>query len=135
MPIDPAIDHEARRVTARAHGALRDQELFDYQRAVWSRDDVVGYDELVDLTEVTQLTITSMSRSRELAALSALADRPDRVSHLAIVAPTDYLFGLARMYATYRGLQDRGTKRTEVFRSLALALDWLQTNPGGALQG
>ncbi len=44
MPIDPAIDAASRRVTARAYGVLRDEELFEYQRAVWSRDDVAGFD-------------------------------------------------------------------------------------------
>jgi hypothetical protein len=133
MPIDPAIDPAARRVSARAHGVLRDVELFEYQRLVWSRDDVAGFDEFVDLSDVTELEVLSTSRPRELAWTAALMDVPGQSTRLAIVAPTDYLFGLARMYAAYRGLQNRGAKLVQVFRTRDEARAWLEEAPERAL--
>jgi len=41
------------------------------------------------------------------------------------VAPADLVFGLGRMYETYRGLNERSTKEVAVFRTRPEALDWL----------
>lgn len=125
MPIEATIDHEHRLVLARAHGVLDDRELFDYQRSVWSRPSVAGYDELVDLTDVKEIGSVSSDRARQLAEVAARADPPDHSSRFAIVATTDLTFGLARMYATYRELQERGTKEVRVFRTRDEALTWL----------
>jgi len=50
MPLAHRIDHRPRLVIARASGTLTDEEVFAYQKDVWSRPDVAGYDELVDMT-------------------------------------------------------------------------------------
>src|SRR4030095_5494948 len=52
MPIDYKIDTTQRRVVATAYGTLTDADVFDYQRAVWSRADVAGFDEIVDMRAV-----------------------------------------------------------------------------------
>ena len=52
MPIEYRIVRERRLVVAKAHGTLTDQDVFGYQRDLWSRADVAGYDELVDMTQV-----------------------------------------------------------------------------------
>jgi hypothetical protein len=52
MPIGYRVDHNRRLVAARAHGILVAEDLFGYQREAWSRPDVAGYDELVDMRAV-----------------------------------------------------------------------------------
>ncbi len=132
MPLDVTIDRERRRVLARAHGVLSIEDLFDYHRSVVARPDVAGYDELVDLGEVSAFASASSEHARQLATLAARDDLPDRPTRFAIVAAGDLEFGLARMYATYRGLQERGTKEVRVFRSRGEALAWLDPVPVGA---
>jgi hypothetical protein len=50
VPIDYLINHERRVVLARCRGVLTDEDVFGYQHEVWSRPEVAGYDELVDMS-------------------------------------------------------------------------------------
>lgn len=125
MPIDYHIDHEQRLVTATAHGILTDPEFFGYQREVWSRPDVAGYDELVDMSAVTKIDLPSADRVRELALFSAAMDPKGPSSKFAIVAPQDLAFGLGRMYDAYRSSNRPGGKEVGVFRSREQAMAFL----------
>jgi len=125
MPIDYRIDHERKLVLAKGHGTVTDQDVFGYQRDVWSRDDTAGYDELVDMSEVEHIALPSVDRVRQLASLSADMDAPSLASKLAIIAPQNVAFGLGRMYATYRQMEARSRKHVEVFRSRGKALAFL----------
>jgi hypothetical protein len=135
MPINHHVDHDRRFVLARGRGILADEDFFGYQREVWSRPEVAGYDELVDMSEVEQIVRPSVGWVRELARLSASMDPRSSSSKFAIVAPDDLAFGLGRMHETYRGLNDRGTKQARVFRSLVDARAFLglegEPPPGG----
>ncbi len=124
MPIEYQIDHARRLVTAQGRGVLSDQDVFEYQQAVWSRPDVAGYDELMDMRAVERIIELSADRVVRLAALSAAMDA-GRPSRFAIVASQDLAFGLGRMYQTYRSLQESSTKEVGVFRTLGDAMAFL----------
>ena len=98
MPIEYRIVHQRRLVLAKGHGTLTDQGIFGYQRDVWSLPEVGGYDELVDMTQVEDIALPSTERVRALASLSADMDAPSRTSRFAIVAPSEFAFGLGRLY-------------------------------------
>jgi hypothetical protein len=135
MPLEHRIDHRLRLVLTRAIGTLTDEEIFGYQREVWSRPDVAGYDELVDMSDVEHVAVPSTDRIAELASFSAAMDARAPASRFAIVAPRDYEFALGRMYGAHRELDGRGTKRVSVFRTRAEALAWLgleREPPAGA---
>jgi hypothetical protein len=125
MPIVYSIDHDRRLVLARGHGVFTDEDVFGYQCEVWSRSDVAGYNELIDMTGVERVVLQSVARVRELAGLSAHMDARTPASKLAIVAPDDLAYGLGRMYEVYRGLEPESTKQVSVFRSMADALAFL----------
>jgi hypothetical protein len=132
MPIIYKVDHDARIVIAAGQGKLTDADVFEYQRDVWSRADVTGYNELVDMRGVTEIALPSVERVRALAELAAKMD--DKVSHsrLAIVAPDDLAFGLGRMFQSHRELvrefDGRGTKEVGVFRTMEEALVFLHVD-------
>src|SRR5262249_11384908 len=98
---------------------------FGYQREVWSRPDVRGYDELVDMTAVEEIEQPSAARIRELASLAAGMDAPDVPSKFAIVAPATIAYGLGRMFEVYREMDPRSTKEVSVFRTREEALAFL----------
>lgn len=125
MPIVYTIVHERRLVVARGRGEFTDADVFGYQQEVWSRADVAGYHELVDMTEVVAIALPSTERMRELAALSAGMDPPHDSAKMAIVAPQDFAFGLGRMYEAYRGFEPASKKEVGVFRTLREALEFL----------
>ena len=136
MPLEYRIDQERRVVFATATGTLTDEDVFGYQRGVWSQSDVVGFDEVVDMGEVEDLVLSSGDRVRALADLASTMDVPGAASRLAIVAPQDFAFGLARMYEAYRTMNQRGSKVVSVFRSMQAALDWLGLeSPGEPASG
>lgn len=125
MPIEFTIDHARRLVTATARGTLTGEDVFGYQRDVWSRSDVQGYNELLDMREVAEIDLRSIDNMRALAELSASMDVPATSSKFAIVATSDEAFGLGRMYETYRRLEGKSTKQVGVFRTLTEAYAYL----------
>jgi len=106
-------------------GILTTEEIFAYQREVWSQPDVAGYDELVDMSDVVEVASPSAVRIVQLAALSAAMDVRAPATRFAIVAPRDFEFALGRMYAAHREMDSRSTRRVEVFRSREDAMAWL----------
>jgi hypothetical protein len=128
MPIVHSIDRNARVVVAVWQGVMIEADVFAYQREVWSRPDVLGFDELVDMTGVTEFVMPSTDTVRQLVDLAAQKDVPDIRSRVAIVAATNHAYGLARMYQTYRELDPRTNRDIEVFRTLAAARAYLQVD-------
>ena len=131
MPIVFKIDHERKTVFARGLGVLTDEDVFGYQKEVWSREDTRGYNELMDMRGVEQIALPSMDRVRDLANLSAEMDADKRESKFAIVASSDLAFGLGRMYEAYRGMNPKSGKEVKVFRNPEDALKWLEERSVG----
>jgi len=125
MPITYHIDRNQRLVIATPHGVLTDADVFGYQEEVWSREDTMGYDELIDMTNVSKIEFISADRVSHLADLSGRMDSPAFPSKLAIIATSDLHFGLGRMYQTQREMARQSTKVVRVFRARPEALQWL----------
>ncbi len=125
MPLDYRIDHARRLVLATGRGRLTDQEVFGYQRDVWSQPGVAGYDELVDMSDVDHVTVPTPERLKELVALAAGMDPPNIPSKFAIVAPDELHYDLGRFFKVYRELDPRSTKQVSVFKTMAAAAEWL----------
>ena len=94
MPIVYRVDHAKRLVVARGYGVFSDADVFGFQREAWSRKDVVGYDEFIDMTDVTEIPLPSTQRVQDLASVAAHMDLASAPSKFAIVAPGDLAYGL-----------------------------------------
>ena len=124
MPCDYAIDVERGLVRTRLWGSVTQADLLDARERM-------GVDPafsphlsiLVDLREVERFTLTT-------ADVQALArtSRFGQGSRRAIVAPSPSNFGLARMFQSYRELND-GLEETAVFETMEAAEAWLTTPP------
>jgi hypothetical protein len=125
VPIDYRIYPDERLVWATAHGILTTADFFAYQRTVWERPDVQGYDELVDMRSVADIPAPSPTAIRSLASLAATMDPQGVHSKFAIIASDDFAYGLGRMYQTHRGLRGQGAKEVAVFRTIEEGLEWL----------
>jgi hypothetical protein len=125
MPIEFRIDHDRRIVMARCVAVMTDRDVFEYQRSVWSSPKIAGYDEIMDMSDVTEIAVPSSQRVRDLAAVSAGMDTRTRSSRFAIVAPGDLAYGLGRMFQSYRELDERSTKQAAVFRTMEEAREWI----------
>jgi hypothetical protein len=131
MPIQYEIDHQRRLVRARVTGVLKDDEIFGYQRDAWSRPEVAGYDELVDMSAVERIALPSIERMKDLARLSSEMGGRGPASRFAIVAPGDIAYMLGRLYKALRGLTGGGLK-IGVFRAGNEADKFLRRPRGGS---
>jgi len=125
MPIEYRIDHDRRVIIAKGKGAFTSEDMFRYQQEAWSQPGVAGYNELVDMTDVTEIVDPSVEDIRRLVELSASMDPPDSHARFAIAAPNKLMFGLGRMYEAYRELQPQSTKVVRVFKTVREAMDFL----------
>ena len=125
MPISYRIVHEKKLVVARGYGVFTPGDVYDYQHEVWSEPGVIGYDELVDMTHVSEVSLPSAHKIQELASIAARMDEASTPSRFAIVAPGDLAYGLGRMFQVYREADARSSKEVGVFRSLDQALVFL----------
>jgi hypothetical protein len=125
MPVEYRIDPVQRIVYVTPRGTLTAPELLAYQKEVWSRPDVAGFSELVDMREVGKIDYESPERVREVAGFAATMDPPQGGTKLAMVATHDAHFGLARMYQSFREANPRSTREVRTFRSMEQAMAWL----------
>jgi hypothetical protein len=125
VPLAYRIDHARRLVWVRASGTLIERDFHAYQLEVWTRPELTGYDELVDMTAVTQMVKPTPEAVRRLAKMSATMDSPTS-SKFAVIAPQDLAFGLGRMYEIFRGMEEHSTKKLHVCRNIEDALAFLE---------
>lgn len=118
MPISYAIDVDRALVMARWWGAVTDQEVREHNHDLRTdpRFDA-RFRELVDMTAVTKLLITT-----HLIYEMAMDQFFEPGTRRAIVASSDAIFGMARMFA----LRAESVGQTiEVFRASVSAEEWL----------
>jgi hypothetical protein len=105
-------------------GAIGDRELFDaYESLLDDPTYDPSVDDLIDLRGVTHMGVTGAGLHRLIALYD---ERPSSgyPTRAAIVAPSDVLYGVSRMFQTLRG--DANPDEVEVFRSLLDASAWLE---------
>ena len=125
MPIDYRIDPTRQVVLTHAWGVLTDADILALkERLIRDPDFTDGMDELADVSAIERLDVSSYG-----VELMVAHDRRNgtlRRRRLAIVVPSDRVFGLARMYQLMSGEQDRNVG---VFRSFPDAQAWLGAAP------
>ena len=126
MPIDHHVDRAKKAVVATPRGTLTHEEMVAYQRAVWSRRSLAGYDELIDMSGVDRLDLRSPGQVFELAALSATMDAGKPRSRLAIVASDKLHAALGRMYRASRTQEPSNRREIEIFPTVEAAWKWLR---------
>jgi hypothetical protein len=126
MPLAFRLDRESHVIVTAGYGTLTDEQVFEYHHQISSREDTIGYDELVDMTHVEEIALPSTDRVRDLAQVAAATDAARGSSRLAIVAPRDLIFALGRMFQTNRELDPRSRREVGVFRTMKEALAFLR---------
>jgi hypothetical protein len=126
MPIVTRVDPDKRLVIVKVSGVMEDAETFNYQLTTWSRRELAGYDELIDMSDVTEIALPSVSRARELAQLSAEMDKPGppgvKPGRMVIVAPHEASYAIGKMFEAFREMNPRNIKDVTVVRTMAEAL-------------
>jgi hypothetical protein len=117
------VDPASRTRVAWFEGVVDDAELLgSYGALVQEPDYDSTLDDLVDMTGVDRLDVSSES-VRQLVRMFTPLDPEGLVTRLAIVAPRDHVFGMARMYEI---LRSDAPEEICVFRDRAAAERWLR---------
>jgi hypothetical protein len=137
MPVDYQIDAGRRLIRTRCIGPLGFEEVIAHFRQL-AADPLVPEepDVLLDFSELT----TFPDRDQVYSVAREVRELRPRISwrNLAIVAPRDLAFGIARMFEM---ISEPSFRATRVFRSLADAERWIEKpdaaapRPGGCDRG
>lgn len=122
MPISYEIDHDAGMIHTLATGTLTDEDVYAHKRRLL-RDPRYrpGMQEIADVRGVSELAVTPEG----IRHMVAMDDRDaDRLAgrRLAIVAGSDLVFGMARMY---QQSAEQTAQRIGVFRTIDEGRAWL----------
>lgn len=123
MPISVEIKPNEKLVVLSHEGSVHDDEFLSSYRALF--DDPryhISYNLLVDLRRAIS-SVRGKEALRDVAWLASLQlANSEVVPKVAVVAPQDISFGLARMYEAF---SDSVPWEFKVFRSADAALSWL----------
>ena len=125
-PIEFKMDAAQRMRVAAFSGIINEQDVISAYAALMAEPDYdPSINDLVDLREVRRLDINAHGMQRIVELFTPL-DKLDVYNRLAIVAPRDELYGMARMYQT---LRSDAPEETRIFRNYDEAVDWLNARP------
>jgi hypothetical protein len=125
VPVVYRIDPEQKRIITRCVGETTLREVlshFDELEADPNTPD--GADVLLDLSEIGSLP--NVGQIRTAAERAGMAARKVRFGAIAMVAASEAIFGMARVFETFTELH---FERSAVFRSREAAEEWL-ARPG-----
>jgi hypothetical protein len=125
MPIDIRVDSAEGVRYSVVTGVVTDAEMLEaFERVVDDPTFDPTLDVIADLRGVERLAVTP-TRVRELAERRARNPRLVAAqSRVAVVAPTDVMYGVARMYGSSGHREDAG-RRFLVCRTMEEARAWL----------
>ena len=106
---------------------MTDEALLDYQKTVWSDPKIHGFDELIDFKAVEKIEVTTPGLEA-VASLAAGMDEAVGSSRFAIVVGGGLAYGLSRMYEAFREMEEKSSRKLEIFQRLEDALAWLDSD-------
>ena len=131
VAIEFSFDEPSRRRIATFRGPITDRELLDAYTLLLSDPAYdASLDDLIDLRGVTHMGVTSAGL-HSLINMYEDRDSPGYPTRSAILAPTDVLYGVSRMFQTMRG--DDHPDQLEVFRTLDESKAWLERRDNDAV--
>lgn len=128
MPFTVQIDSDRRLVKSRWNGIATSELLVAYIEQVWSDTNLRDFNELIDFRDIAEIQIPS-DDIRKYAEYSRKYDNPEVSARSAVVATTDLVYGLSRMFSTMRALDPDDKREFRVFDDMGNALDWLESIP------
>lgn len=125
MSVEITIDADRRRILSRFSGRLSREVLQRYYDALYAHPRFrTDMSEIFDVSAVTELDLTA-DEIRDFSATTSANTSKGNGVRVAVVAPTDLTFGLARLYELS---QVDTTNRICVVRTMAEAEAWLEAS-------
>ena len=131
MPVKHHIDNKAKLIFTTWEGEAIDIEFIEaikkYQNDIQSQPEYIDYNEVVNLSKVTNIKLTTEG----IKIIGEIASKTDqnRVGRkLAFIVGSNLAYGLVRMYEIYRNLAKNADKELRVFKTAKDAIEWTKKN-------
>ena len=129
MPANHHIDNKNQLIITTWEGEARDIEFIEaikkYQDDIQNHPDYINYNELVNLSKISKLKLTTEG-IKTIGEIASTSDKKDSNRKLALIVSSNLAFGLARMYETYRSFSKSANKEIRVFKNENNAFEWVK---------
>lgn len=129
MSVKHQISNELQLIITTVSGNAVDKALIaameTYQNDIRSKSDYIKYDEVLDLSTLTKIELTSTG-IKAIAQIASKNDQPAFKTKLALIVKSRLAFGLARMYQAYRDLNSGANKELRIFYKNHDAFEWVE---------
>ncbi len=123
------IDNETRLIISSWEGEAIDVDFIEaikkYQRDFQTHPDYINYNELVDLSMVSNIKLTTTGL-KNIGKIASKTDQVENKRKLAFIVSSNKAFFFARMYTAFRSFFRNSNKDIRVFTSESEAMEWLQ---------
>ena len=129
MPANHHIDNKAQLIITTWEGEARDIDFIEaikkYQKDIQKHPDYSSYNEVVDLTEITGIKLTTEGLET-IGSIASTTDQKEINRKLALIVSSSLAYGLARMYEVYRRYAKSAHKEICIFKNKKEAFEWVQ---------
>lgn len=131
MPAIHEIDNPRRLILTTWEGEAHNIEFIEslkkYQNDIQNHPDYINYNEVVNLSKVTSIKLTTEG-IKNIGLIASATDHNDVNRKLALIVSSNLAFGLARMYMAYRSFTKKSNKEVRVFKTEKDAYEWVKIN-------
>jgi len=121
------IDNENKLIITTWEGDAVDIEFIEaitkYQKDLQINPEYIEYNEVAIFCKITSIKLTPKGLKR-IGRIASKTDQYKFNSKLALVVSSGTAFNLARIYASFRNLQNGTNKEIRIFKSELEAMDW-----------
>ncbi len=118
------VDIERKLISSHWDGSVDETLLRKYVDEAWTDPSRRGFNELIDFSAVEEVD-APFEVLLAVADYSRQFDNPEDSARTAVVAGTDLIFGLSRMFASLRSSDESDRREFAVFSTDDEALHWL----------
>ena len=128
MGFEVHVDTQQKLIISRWQDAVDETALRSYVDEAWTDPSRRGFNELIDFSLVSDVD-APFEALQAVAEYSRQFDNPEKSARTAVVAPSDLIFGLSRMFAGLRSADEDDRRLFAVFGSDKEASHWLSEAP------
>ena len=129
MPTKYFIDKEAKLLITTWEGDAVDIEFIEaitkYQKDVQLNPEYKEYNEVANFCKIASIKLTQNGLKR-IGTIASKTDQHKFNSRLALVVSSGTAFNLARIYASFRNIQNGTNKEIRIFKNEIEAIEWAQ---------
>ncbi len=127
MPANHFIDNKNKLIVTTWEGDAVDVDFIEatikYQKDIQLNPEHIDYNEIANFSKISSIKLTQKGLKR-IGRISSKTDQHNSNVKLALVVSSGTAFNLARVYASFRNLQNGTNKEIRIFKSEVEAMEW-----------